>query len=714
MKKLLLLLFILTLGFRPLVNADEGMWIPLLIKNLNIAEMQKMGFKLSADELFSLDNPSIKDAIVIFGGGCTGEIISPEGLLITNHHCGYSSIQKVSTVEKDYLTNGFWAYSKEEEIPVNGLSVRFLTDMKNVTDEVLKGVNTDMTEEERALLIGLNSQKIENEATKGNQYTATVRSFFEGNEYYLLVYERYNDIRFVGAPPESIGKFGADTDNWMWPRHTGDFSMFRVYMSPDGKPAEFSEKNIPFKPKHYLPISLKGVKKNDFAMVMGYPGSTDRYLSSWGVEQVLSQKAPMTVAIRDRILNIMKEDMDASEKVRLQYASKFASLANYWKFYIGQQKGLKRLKVADTKRAQEADFAEWTKTNPEYSEALNLMKDGIKEMSEYYPADLYFREAIRRGNEIISYASTFERLYDELMKKDQDANQVERMIDRLKSAIPGHFKDYNMPTDVKLLANSLDHYYSDIPAEMAPKYFIETATKYKGDFNKMSEDYFKTSIFGDEQKVNDFLNKPSAKILAKDPVFKLMQAFYDHQDMISEKMVLPYEKIQKGNRLYFAGLQKMNPDTKYYPNANSTMRVTYGSVQDYYPADAVHYNYVTTLDGVMEKEDPSVREFNVPKKLKDIYNSKNYGIYEDNGSVVTCFLTNLDITGGNSGSPVINADGHLLGLAFDGNWEAMSGDIAFANEYQRCISVDIRYVMLIIDKMAGAQNLIDEMTIVRN
>ena len=713
MKKLFVLFFVILLGIQPELKADEGMWVPLLLKKLNISEMQNMGMNLSAEEIFSLNNSSIKDAIVIFGGGCTGEIISPEGLLITNHHCGYGSIQKVSTVEKDYLTNGFWAYSKKEEIPVSGLSVQFLINLKEVTDEVLKGVKSGMSEAERDEVIALNSIKIKNAVTKDNQYEAVVKSYFEGNQYYVLVYERFTDVRLVGTPPESIGKFGADTDNWMWPRHTGDFSMFRVYTAPDGKPAKYSENNIPLKPKHFLPISLKGVKKDDFAMVMGYPGGTDRFLTSWGVEQVIQQKAPMTVAIRERVLNIMDKDMDASEKVRLQYASKFSGLANYWKFYIGQKKGLTRLKIADKKRAIEAEFANWAKDKPEYKPALELIENGYKEMSKHYPVDIYFREAIRRGNEIITYSNTFRSLYNELSKKDDDTKKIEKLIDGLKSRVDSHFKDYNKPTDVKLLTNSLKHFYTDIPQSSSPQYFNDLAAKYKADFDKMAQDIFHKTIFGEQQQVLDFLKKPNHKTLSKDPVFKLMLAFYNHQDLILAKMKQPKENIEKGNRLFVAGLKKLYPNKRYYPNANFTMRVTYGSVQDYYPQDAVHYNYITTLDGVMAKENPEVREFNVPKKLKQIFEAKDYGDYEENGSVVTCFLTNLDITGGNSGSPVINGDGQLLGLAFDGNWEAMSGDIAFEPKLQRCIAVDIRYVMLIIDKLAGAQNLINEMTIVK-
>lgn len=560
MKKLFVLIFVILLGFRPSVKADEGMWVPLLLERLNIAEMQNMGMNLTADQVFSLNNSSIKDAIVIFGGGCTGEIISPEGLLITNHHCGYGSIQKVSTVEKDYLTNGFWAYSKKEEIPISGLSVQFLINLKEVTSEVLKGVDANMTEAERAEKIGLNTTAIKNTATKDNHYEATVRSYFEGNQYYLLTYERFTDVRLVGTPPESIGKFGADTDNWMWPRHTGDFSMFRVYTAPDGKPAKFSDKNIPLKPKHFLPISLKGVKKNDFAMIMGYPGGTNRFLSSWGVEQVVDQKAPMTVAIRERVLNIMDKDMDASEKVRLQYASKFSGIANYWKFYIGQKKGLTRLKIADKKRAIESEFTSWTKNNPEYKSALGLIEDGYSKMSEHYPTDIYFREAIRRGNEIIRYSNTFKRLYNELSKKDSDAKKIEDLTKRLKNGVDRQFKDYNKPTDVKLLANSLKHFYTDIPRTSSPKYFNELAAKYKVNFDKMADDIFKKTIFGEQQKVTAFLEKPNLKTLSKDPVFKLMIAFYDHQEMILEKMKEPRENIKKGNRLFVAGLQKMYPD----------------------------------------------------------------------------------------------------------------------------------------------------------
>lgn len=714
MKKLVLLLFVLVLGVQPALKADEGMWIPLLINRLNYSDMQKKGLNLTAEELFSLNTSSLKDAIVIFGGGCTGEMISPEGLLITNHHCGYGSIQKVSTVENDYLTNGFWAYSKKEEIPISGLAVRFLVNMKDVTKTMMEGISADQTEAERAAVIRSNSAILVDEATKDNHYEANVRAFFNGNEYYLFVYERFTDVRLVGTPPESIGKFGADTDNWMWPRHTGDFSMFRVYTGSDGKPTTFSDSNIPLKPKHFLPISLKGVKKNDFTMILGYPGGTNRYLSSWGVEQVIDQKAPITVGVRERVLNIMKKDMDANEKVRLQYSSKFAGLSNYWKFYIGQRKRLISLNIADGKRKIEAGFTQWAKNKPEYQNVLGLIESGMNEMSENYPTSLYFREAIQRGNEIMRYSNTFNRLYVELSKDTKDNKRVEGLVSRLKTASDNFFKNYNVSTDVKLLANSLNHFYTDVPKAKSPIYFIEQVNKYKLDFEKLAGDLFKKSIFGEQQKVLSFLNKPSLKALSKDPIFKLTRAFYENQEIVMGKLRAPNAKIAKGNRLFVAGLQQMNPDQKYYPNANSTMRLTYGSVQDYYPADAVHYNFITTLDGVMEKENPNVREFNVPKKLKKIYESKDYGPYEENGTVVTCFLTNLDITGGNSGSPVINGNGELIGLAFDGNWEAMSGDIAFEYDLQRCINVDIRYVMLIIDKMAGAQNLINEMTIVKN
>jgi hypothetical protein len=697
-------------------RADEGMWIPLLIDRLNYTDMQEMGLNLTPEEIYSVNHSSLKDAIVIFGGGCTGEIISPDGLLLTNHHCGYGTIQSHSTVEHDYLSDGFWAMSREEELANPGLSVRFLIRIEDVTDRVLSSLSDSMGEEERNEKIRAVSKEIEEEAKGDTHYSAGVRSFFHGNEFYLFVYEIYRDVRLVGAPPSSIGKFGADTDNWMWPRHTGDFSLFRVYTAPDGSPAEYAEENIPMKPKHYLPVSVKGVKKGDFAMIMGYPGSTDRYLTSYGVKLAVDESNMTIVKIREEKLAIMREGMDADEAVRIQYASKYAGTANYWKYFIGQTKGLKRLKVYDKKLALEQRFTKWVNANPsrkaKYGEALPDIEKGYDIQREYNLSRWYYREAISRGSEILGFAGRFGSLKRLLEDKDAEQEKIDKAVSSLKEYTERHFKNYNAGIDRKLLAAMMQMYYLNVPAGQQPEMLRKLAEKNDGDFTEWADMIFEKSIFSSPEKVYAFLEDPKAKTIAKDPAYEAIKAFSDNYEEISEKMSEADQYLDRGNRLFMAGLREMDSDRTFYPDANFTMRLTYGSVQDYYPADAVRYEYFTTLDGVMEKEDPDNWEFVVPDKLKQLYKDKDYGIYGEGDTMPVGFITNHDITGGNSGSPVINGDGQLIGLAFDGNWEAMSGDIAFEPELQRTINVDIRYVLFIIDKFAGAQNIIDELTIV--
>nr|NQU91014.1 S46 family peptidase [Bacteroidota bacterium] len=620
--------------------------------------------------------------------------------------------------EHDYLTDGFWALDKKEELPSENIYARFLVRIEDVTERVLAEVDDEMTEEERGDKIGDINKIITDEAKDGNDYTATVRSFYGGNEYYLFVYEVFKDVRLVGAPPQSIGKYGADTDNWMWPRHTGDFSIFRVYTATDGSPAEFAEDNVPLKSKYYLPISVAGVDRGDFAMILGYPGGTDRYLSSWGVDLAIEESNPTVVKIRDKKLKIMRQYMDADDEVRIKYSSKYARTSNYWKYFIGQTKGLKRLKVSDKKKAQEAKFNDWviadlnrTKT---YGEALDLLETGIVEQKNYNLTYIYLREAILRGSEILGFARRFGDLEEMLRKKDVDKDALDDEIEALHERAENYFKNYYEPVDKELLGAMLEMFYKNVPIDQQPAYLAELEKKYKGNFVAYADMLFKKSIFTSEEKVDAFLNKPSAKKIAKDPAMKLVMAFVETFPPIQAALQEAYAKTGKGERLYIAGLRLMEPDKKFYPDANSTMRFTYGQVLDYYPADAMHYDYVTHLYGVMEKEDPSNWEFVVPEKLKELYKEKDYGMYGEDGKMVVCFLTNNDITGGNSGSPVLNGWGELIGLAFDGNWEAMSGDIAFEPELQRTICVDIRYVLFIIDKYAGAQNIIDELTIVKS
>lgn len=715
MKKLLVILAVILLGSTVTVKADEGMWLPLFVERLNYVDMQKMGLQLTPDEIYSINHSSLKDAIIIFGGGCTGEIVSPEGLIFTNHHCGYGQIQSHSTIEHDYLTDGFWAMNKNDELPNEGLTARFLVRIEDVTDQVLENVNDNMTEQERSDKVRETSRTITDQAIEGTGYEGYVRGFFGGNEYYLFVYETYRDVRLVGAPPSSIGKFGADTDNWMWPRHTGDFSIFRVYAGPDGKPAAYAQENVPMKSKYYLPVSIKGVEKGDFAMIMGYPGGTERYLSSWGVKLAMDESNMTVVDIRAKKLEIMRGFMDADPAVRIDYASKYAGTSNYWKFFIGQTKGLKRLKVYDKKLREEAAFEQWVNADAarqaKYGDALQLREQGIGELKTVNLSQIYLREAISRGSEILMFSRRFKSLAELLEAKEKDQEAIDKEIAKLRGYASDYFDDYYKPLDKALLSAMLSMYYQNVPKQYQPEMLAKIHDATLG-FEPYTDKFFDKTVFASRESVNALLDKPSAKKILNDPATELMDTFMDIMPEIREVMNAADEKQSHGERLYIAGLRQMYPDRKFYPDANFTMRLTYGQVLDYYPADAVHYDFYTTLSGVMQKEDPSTWEFVVPEKLKQLYQNKDYGRYGKDGEMVVGFLTTNDITGGNSGSPVLNANGELIGLAFDGNWEAMSGDIAFEPELQRTICVDIRYVLFIIDKFAGAKNIIDELNIV--
>lgn len=716
MLKKLIVFTVCLLFLNPFCRADEGMWLPLLIKRLNYEDMQKKGLKLTADEIYSVNHSSLKDAVVNFGGYCTGEIISEKGLILTNHHCGYESVQSHSTVEHDYLTDGFWAKKMSEELPTPGLTVTFLVRMEDVTDKIL-GECAGLNPEEKEAKIEQISADLEKTAIAGTHYTSEIKSFFEGNEYYLFVYEVFKDIRLVGAPPSSIGKFGGDTDNWMWPRHTGDFSMFRVYTAPDGKPADYSANNVPLKPKFHLTISLDGYEKGSFSMVMGYPGSTERYLTSGGVKLAYEITNPDKIKIREKRLALMKADMDANPEIRIKYASNYAQVSNYYKYFIGQNQGLRRLDVADQKKAREQKFQEWADSDPErkktYGDLLPQFEKTYEEYKVVAPAYTYLEEAAF-GTEILLFAYKLNGFYQALQNA-KTPQETQAAAEAAKVQADEFFKNYNPPTDQKIFAALLQMYHDDVNPKLVPSVLKDVDKKYKGDFSKFAAYVFSNSILASKEKMDNFLKKPSAKVLEKDPAFKTSQAIIsDFRALAGPFLGMIFAKLDAANNLYLRGIREMNKDAKLYPDANFSMRLSYGSVEDYYPKDAAHFSYYTTIEGIMEKEDPKNDEFIVPKRLVELYNQKDYGRYGYKGTLPVNFISTNDITGGNSGSPVMNAYGHLIGCAFDGNWEAMSGDIIYEPKLQRTISVDVRYILFIIDKYAGAENLIKEMTIVQN
>jgi len=695
----------------------------MFVERLNYVDMQKMGLRLTPQEIYNINNSSLKDAIVGLGEGsapdgyfCSGEIVSDKGLMFTNHHCGYDAVQKLSSVNSDYLTNGFWAMKMEEELPCEGLEVSFLVRMDDVTAKVLGALSDTLSDKDRSAKIKEITTALSKKASEGEKYQAVVKSFFAGNEYYLFVYQTYRDVRLAGVPPSSIGKFGGDTDNWMWPRHTGDFCVFRIYSGADGNPADYSKENVALKPKHHLPVSLKGVQENDFAMIMGYPGTTQRYMTSYGVNMTLETLNPLLIKLLGKKLELWKEDMDADKATQIKYASKYASYANSWKNFIGESRGLKRLKVYDKKQEQEKAFEQWVNADParvkKYGTALKEIGNAIGERKKMMNQALYLSLGAFSGAEIIGYSQQFTGLHSAL-EKSAAKESLENFTKDLREGVKEFYKDFNAATDQKILAAMYEICKKGLPADQQPEIFAKIEKKYKGDFNKWAADVFAKSMFASAEKVNKFLDKPSFKALDKDPVFQIMNSVYPFM-MNIQMSAGSFRKAQaKGERLFLAGLREMQPDKKFYPDANSTMRFTYGSVLDYVPADAVEYNFYTNLSGIIEKEDPTNEEFIVPAKLKELYLKKDFGQYGSGDDLRVCFITTNDITGGNSGSGVMNGNGELVGIAFDGNWEAMSGNIAFEPELQRTICVDIRYVLFVIDKFAGAKNLINELTLRR-
>ena len=719
-KKITLVLLAGWLAFSPNAKADEGMWLPMFIKRLNYVDMQKAGLKLTPEEIYSVNNSSLKDAILGLGSPgrnfCTGEIISKEGLFLTNHHCGVGEVRKNSTEEHNYLRDGFWAMKRSEEIPAN-FKVSILDHMEDVTKLVLSNVTDEMSLEERAKAVRpiMDSLRKAN-SDKVKSLSAVIKSFYKGNEYYMFVYKVYGDIRLVGAPPSSVGKFGGDTDNWMWPRHTGDFTMFRIYTDKDNNPAKYSADNVPMKPKHHLPVNLKGTKKGDFSMIMGFPGSTERYLSSYGIAHKIDIEYPTRIKVRRAKLDMYEVGMAKNDATQIKYFSKHAQVSNYWKNFIGMSTSLRALDVAGKKRGEETEFSTWANADDarkrKYGNVLSMYEEAYKTLQGTQVKRDYLVEGIF-GMEILTQASTFKALLPLLEKEDADPKQLDAAIQRVKAAGTAFYKDYDAEIDQNVMALVLEMYSKDVPEDQQPQFFKDMVKKNKGDFDKLAAGVFEKSNFSSEEKMMAFLEKASVKGINKDPAYRMFNDFYS--DYIGNTAPLRKEagvNISTAERLYINGIRKMNPDKAYYPDANSTLRLTYGNVGGYIPKDATYFKYYTTAQGILEKYVPGDLEFDMPEKLIELLKAKDYGRYGKDGELRVCFLSSNDITGGNSGSPVINAEGHLIGTAFDGNWEAMSGDVSFETELQRTISVDVRYTLFIIDKYAGAGHLVDEMTLI--
>jgi V8-like Glu-specific endopeptidase len=690
---------------------DEGMWLPMFIKDYNYEQMKELGLRLTEEQLYNINNSSLKDAIVQLGSGfCTGEMISKDGLMLTNHHCGYSYIFKQSSEENDYLKNGFWAMSKEEELPNEGFTVSFLVRMEDVTHIVLDSLKSEISNAERKKAIDKIIKKLQKENDESGKYSVVVKPFYEENEYYMFVYLTYKDIRLVGAPPSGIGKFGGDTDNWMWPRHTGDFSLFRIYTAPDGAPATYCKENIPLHPNHYLPINIQGIEKGDYAMIWGYPGTTERFMTSFEVENTMNVINPPLVYALDVILPTLNDAINASDRVRLLYADDFASLSNMWKMKKGETQSLFKLKVAAKKAAQEqvlqnrinedsARINKYGKTLSEIEQICNNLSVTVLKTFMYANVSLMTSKIL-----MLPYILN--------AKPDKDEKRFsQEKIDKLIAKYNENRRKMDSETEAQVVMAALK-LWKTLPVENQPKIFDYINKNYKGEVGAFAKTIAESSIFSSEANFIKFLQKPSLKIYENDPLIKYFQSVFEII-MTNQGTYMGYmNKLSVERRNYLAAIKEMETEKILYPDANSTMRVTYGQVLDYYPQEAVYYDWFTTAEGLLAKEIHNDSEFDVPAKLKELILAKDYGRYGKDGVLNICFLTNNDITGGNSGSPVINANGELIGCAFDGNWEALSSNIIYNPDLQRCINVDIRYVLFVIDKVGGAGYLLEEMCII--
>ena len=696
------LIFVITLMTAMTTRADEGMWLPSLISQ-RIADMQEKGFRLEAEDIYSINQASLKDAVVLFGRGCTGELISPEGLLLTNHHCGYGQIQQHSSVEHDYLKDGFWAMNRSEELPNKGLTVSFLERMDDVTAQVLKGYTPDMTEEQRVELVKKNSQALIDEAVKeGKGLRATVEALYYGNQYFLFLYREYADVRLVGAPPSSIGKFGGDTDNWMWPRHTGDFSMFRIYADKDNNPAPYSKDNIPYRPKKYFHISTKGVQEGDFTFIYGFPGRTQEYIHSEGVRYIEEIGDPHKIHLRTLRLDIMNKHQAESQKVRIQYSSKNANVSNAWKKWQGEVKGIKKMKTVQTKKEFEKAFAKWAEGG-EFDGVISKIESIYAELEPYQFATDYYSETVRTI-EVANFAMSIARLFREDGFDKAKATELAETF----------YKDWYLPIDKESFIAVMNEYEKNVPADFKPIYYKEKLASY-GSIETWAEDIFTNSIFVDPAKVNALKDEDKERVMA-DPAVEFFNEFlkwytYEIQPVttrLNQDLQLAYRDYMRGQMVY---CRTRRVPKAFYPDANLTLRVAYGHIKGYTPADGTYYLPSSTIKGIMEKDNPDIFDYNIPQRLRDIYATKDYGRWADaSGEVPVCFIATNHTTGGNSGSPVINADGDLIGLNFDRVWEGTMSDIVFDPEICRNIALDVRYVLFTIEKIGGAGYLLNEMT----
>ncbi len=696
------LIFVIALLSAVTARADEGMWLPSLISQ-RIADMQEKGFRLDAEDIYSINQASLKDAVVLFGRGCTGELISPEGLLLTNHHCGYSQIQQHSSVEHDYLKDGFWAMNRSEELPNKGLTVSFLERMDDVTAQVLNGYTPDMTEEQRVELVKKNSKALIDEAVKeGKGLRATVEALYYGNQYFLFLYREYADVRLVGAPPSSIGKFGGDTDNWMWPRHTGDFSMFRIYADKDNNPAPYSKDNVPYRPKKYFHISTKGVQEGDFTFIYGFPGSTKEYIHSEGVRYIEEIGDPHKIHLRTLRLDIMNRYQAESQKVRIQYSSKNASVSNAWKKWQGEVKGIKKMNTVQTKQEFEKAFDKWAQGG-EFDGVISKIASIYAELEPYQFATDYYSETVRTI-EVANFAMSTARLFRQDGFDKAKAAELEETF----------YKDWYLPIDKESFIAVMNEYEKNVPADFKPAYYKDKLASY-GSIEAWAEDIFTNSIFIDPAKVDALTADDKDRVMA-DPAVEFFNEFLkwyaaDIQPVttrLNQDLQLAYRDYMRGQMVY---CRTQRVPKAFYPDANLTLRVAYGHIKGYSPADGTYYLPSSTIKGIMEKDNPEIFDYNIPQRLRDIYATKDYGRWADaSGEVPVCFIATNHTTGGNSGSPVINADGDLIGLNFDRVWEGTMSDIVFDPEICRNIALDVRYVLFTIEKIGGAGYLLDEMT----